>query len=102
MDAMVDILRLEVPSVSSDSKTMDDDPTAANSKVSPIRRSALHFVSIMTRACLESSMHQVFEPALLDRMRVTLRYVQSADSDPIVKLQAQEALEGLNALQGFT
>jgi hypothetical protein len=85
--------------------TMDDNPTSINAKVPPIRRSALHFLSVLTRACGDnfsvSEVNGVFDDVLLRRMQITLRYVASTDPDPVVKIQARETLEGVMALQGF-
>jgi hypothetical protein len=80
---------------------MDDNPTSTNAKVAPMRRGALHFLSLLTRACLETSSGNIFDRPLLQRMQVTLRYIASTDTDPIVKLQARETLEGWAGLQGF-
>jgi hypothetical protein len=98
--AMVDLLQLEQSSSANARQgIMDDDPTSTNAKVPPMRRSALHLLSLLTRACLNLSLAEAFDPSLARRIRITLAYVAATDVDPICKLQAKEGLEGLAALE---
>jgi hypothetical protein len=101
-DAMVDLLQVERSTAhDGDQKTMDEDPTSASAKVPPMRRSALHLLSLLTRACMGLSISNLLTRPLLNRMRLTLEYVAATDMDPIARLQAHESLQGLDALQGI-
>ena len=84
--------------------TMDGSPTAANSKFPPLRRAALHFLTILIRACI-SRVYDMGPPAgtlISDahtaRARMTLEYVAVTDEDAIVRVMAREAKEGLAQL----
>lgn len=115
-DAMIDLLQVEVVSTRDPSKsdadtkpdktppTMDSQPLSADSKVSPLRRAAIHFLSLLIRSLTE----QTYQKSLgdvhiymdtLQRARTTLAYVASTDEDTIVRVMAREAGEGLEQLQ---
>ncbi|THH29131.1 hypothetical protein EUX98_g5057 [Antrodiella citrinella] len=131
LEALIDLLRVETvpmsqkPSKKSDQKlaedtdgvddsdtstapsaTMDSQPTIANSKFPPLRRAALHFMSLLTRAftsqILESSSLATYTipDTTLKRARTTLGYVAVMDEDSIVRVMAGEALEGVDRLSG--
>jgi hypothetical protein len=117
---MIDLLQLESVTAthapkrsgndpSSDSKnegnelvTMDSQPTSTNSKFPPLRRAALHFLSLHVRA----TTMQIYDSAVfeelafpLKRASITLGYVAATDEDLVVRVMAQEALEGLGDLR---
>ncbi|KAH8105986.1 hypothetical protein BXZ70DRAFT_886180 [Cristinia sonorae] len=82
---------------------MDNQPTAANPKFPPLRRAALHFLSLLTRVftsqILESSSISYTIPNnTIKRARITVGYVAVVDEDNIVRVMADETLEGLNRL----
>ncbi|KAI0368111.1 hypothetical protein BV20DRAFT_1045207 [Pilatotrama ljubarskyi] len=125
-DAMIDLLQVESVPVTqrkppsrsgseSDAKqsedapqqpppTMDSQPTSANTKFPPLRRAALHFLSLLVRACTA----RVYEtgrthglllpPDLLKRAKTTLGYIGATDADDVVRVMARETLEGLDQL----
>lgn len=84
--------------------TMDAQPTSTNSKFPPLRRAALHFLSLLIQACTarlyESSdgTDMVFPPQLVRRAKTTLGYVAATDEDAVVRVMARETLEGLDRL----
>jgi hypothetical protein len=90
--------------------TMDTNPTTANSKFPPLRRAALHFLTLLIRACL-SRVYDIGPTGMLIsgahtvRARTTLEYVANTDEDAVVRVMAREAKEGLgqlsNALVGL-
>ncbi|KAG5646622.1 hypothetical protein DXG03_002926 [Asterophora parasitica] len=119
-EAMIDILQIETvpakpkPKSSSDADatpkegdeaqkpkpTMDSEPTSTNTKFPPLRRAALHFLSLMiretTKHIYDSSFgRSVFSDAFMRRAKATLGYVASTDDDNIVRVMAREAGEGL-------
>jgi len=89
--------------------TMDTHPTAANSKFPPLRRAALHFLTLLIRECTTRVYGTGFTgmlipDAYLIRARTTLGYIAVTDEDAVVRVMAREAREGLgqlsNALAG--
>ena len=115
-DAMIDLLQVEGVSARAPSKpdadmtpdktppTMDSQPLSADSRFPPLRRAAIHFLSLLIRSLTE----QTYEKSLgdvhiymdaLQRARTTLAYVASTDEDTIVRVMAREAGEGLEQLQ---
>ncbi|PCH41522.1 hypothetical protein WOLCODRAFT_163168 [Wolfiporia cocos MD-104 SS10] len=122
-DAMVDLLQVEtVPMAQqrapkrSTVETMDDvdapapkldtedaQPTSTNSKFPPLRRSALHFLSLLVQACIARVYEGddgvlAFAPQVLRRAKATLGYVAATDADAVVRVMARETLEGLDQL----
>lgn len=83
--------------------TADAQATATNSKLPPLRRAALHFLSLLTRAftthILESStiIYNISD-ATIKRARTTIAYVAAVDEDNVVRVMARETLEGLDRL----
>lgn len=78
-------------------------PASKDSKIPTLRRSALHFLSLLMKAFTEqldgrSSNSSVFVlPAdIMKRARTTIGYVAATDADLIVRVMAKEALEGLD------
>ncbi|KAL4265069.1 Tango6 family protein [Pleurotus pulmonarius] len=120
-DSMVDLLQLESVSNTQQPKptktdedvppepkrnrdTMDDQPTSTNTKFPPLRRAALHFLSILARATTKLVYdgvleRQPFPPRLIQRAKTTLAYVASIDKDNIVRVMAREAGEYLTQLE---
>jgi len=83
--------------------TMDTHPTVANSKFPPLRRAALHFLTLLIRACISrvydtGSTGMLIPNVYLARARTTLGYVASTDEDAVVRVMAREAKEGLGQL----
>ncbi len=86
------------------SLTMDSQPTATNTKFPPLRRAALHFLSLLIQACT----NRVYEtgdaeglmlsPSLMKRMRTTLGYVAATDADDVVRVMTREVVEAVNEL----
>ncbi|KAI9001411.1 hypothetical protein BD414DRAFT_519479 [Trametes punicea] len=127
-DAMIDLLQVESVSAAqrkppprSDSEvnaqeggkeppqppqtvTMDSQPTSTNSKFPPLRRAALHFLSLLANACTTrvyeagSADWLLFPPDLLKRAKTTLGYIAATDADDVVRVMAREAAEGLDQL----
>ena len=98
------------PTPQSPPPTMDAHPTAANSKFPPLRRAALHFLTLLIQACI-SRVYDMGPAGMLipnahtSRARTTLGYVASTDEDAVARVMAREAREGLgqlsNALVGL-
>ncbi|KAG6817465.1 hypothetical protein H0H87_008633 [Tephrocybe sp. NHM501043] len=115
-NAMLDILQLEMvpanlkPDDKKDEETpetqapsMDSEPLSANAKFPPLRRAALHFLTLMvretTKQIYESSFGiTLFPDDFTRRAKATLGYVASVDSDNIVRIMAREAVEDLDQL----
>ncbi|KAL7282291.1 hypothetical protein ACG7TL_003761 [Trametes sanguinea] len=126
-DAMIDLLQVESvpaaprkPEPKSDSETkadesskkeappppptMDAQPTSTNSKFPPLRRAALHFLSILANACtarIYETGHAdgfLFPPGLLKRAKTTLGYIAATDADDVVRVMARETMEALDQL----
>ena len=84
--------------------TMDSQPTSTNTKFPPLRRAALHFLSLLIHACT----NRVYEtgdaeglmlpPSMMKRTKTTLGYVAATDADDVVRVMAREAAEGLDQL----
>lgn len=125
LEAFVDLLRIEAVPISqrprsssapkepqqddtmqpptASAPTGDIQPTATNSKLPPLRRAALHFLSLLTRAftthLLESStvIYNISD-ATTKRARTTVAYVAAVDEDNVVRVMAKETLQGLDRL----
>ncbi|KAF8165366.1 hypothetical protein B0H34DRAFT_793763 [Crassisporium funariophilum] len=87
-------------------QAMDSDPTVKNSKLPPLRRAALHFLTLLIRATIKQIYDQLgsgttlyFPRILIQRTNVTLGYLSASDEDGIVRLMANEAKELLKQLQ---
>jgi hypothetical protein len=87
-------------------QTMDSNPTSKNPKFPPLRRAAIHFLSLLIQAATRQLYDQprtdismIFPRMLLDRLKVTLGYISSSDVDNVVRVMAREATEGLKQLQ---
>ncbi|KAI0939316.1 hypothetical protein AcV5_000773 [Taiwanofungus camphoratus] len=84
--------------------TVDSQPTSANSKFPPLRRAALHFLSLVVRACTTRVYEAgdggelAFPAQLVGRAKTTLGYVAATDEDAVVRVMARETLEGLDEL----
>ncbi|KAJ3722990.1 armadillo-type protein [Lentinula raphanica] len=108
---MVDLLQVETASTTSthdpntkgQSLSMDDDPTSTNTKYPPLRRAALHFLTILFRGTTKefyvSSDTPQLSPELINRMHITLGYISSTDDDLLVRVMAREASEDLAQLE---
>ncbi|KAF8812411.1 hypothetical protein BYT27DRAFT_6419485 [Phlegmacium glaucopus] len=90
-------------------QTMDSNPTSKNPKFPPLRRAAIHFLSLLIQVAtrqlydqLGTDLPVIFPRVLFDRLRVTLGYVSSSDADNVVRLMARDATEGLKQLQRAT
>ena len=83
--------------------TMDTCPVVANSKFPPLRRAALHFLTLLIRACISrvydlGPAGTLISDVHMTRARTTLGYVTSTDEDAVVRIMAREAREGLGQL----
>ncbi|KAF8913868.1 hypothetical protein CPB84DRAFT_1669780 [Gymnopilus junonius] len=90
--------------------TMDSNPTLTNSKFPPLRRAALHFLSLLIRASTniiydEKPSLSLISGEAYQRILLTLGYVSSTDEDSVVRVMAREAKENLeqmrNAIMGL-
>ena len=86
--------------------SMDSEPTARNSKFPPLRRAALHFLSLLIRASTKlayddnsSTTTDIFPRSTFQRADITLGYIASTDEDSVVRVMAREARENLEQLQ---
>ncbi|KAF5393666.1 hypothetical protein D9757_000047 [Collybiopsis confluens] len=110
-EGMVDLLQVEATpprSISSAKDAlplmMDNNPTSSNSKLPPLRRAAIHFLSILIRSLTKEAYElfgdtQVLSTELSKRMRITLEYIASTDVDRLVRVMAREASEDLVQLE---
>ncbi|GLB33780.1 hypothetical protein LshimejAT787_0106640 [Lyophyllum shimeji] len=109
-EAMIDILQVETVSAKPKSAAqedgqnkppiMDSEPLSTNPRFPPLRRAALHFLSLLiretTKQIYDSSFGgSIFPDAFMTRAKATLGYVASTDEDNIVRVMAREAGEGL-------
>ncbi|KAH9951727.1 hypothetical protein B0H21DRAFT_842799 [Amylocystis lapponica] len=117
--AMIDLLQVETVPVarrqatsSEPSKkggtgaaTIDPQATSTNTKLPPLRRAALHFLSLLIRAWISQVYDSAgaeevpFAPDVVRRAKNTLGYVAGTDEDGVVRAMAREALEGLEQLE---
>jgi len=82
-------------------------PVSTNSKLPPIRRAALHFLTLLFRASTagvyDSGYHgRLFLESQVKRTKTTLAYIASTDKDDVVRLMAREAIEEMNQLTEAT
>ncbi|KAI0092021.1 hypothetical protein BDY19DRAFT_983564 [Irpex rosettiformis] len=83
----------------------DFKPTTKDSKIPILRRSALHLLSLLTRAFasqLDDSggsarLVYVLPGELMRRAKTTVGYVASTDHDGVTRVMAKETAEGLDA-----
>ncbi|KAF9259487.1 hypothetical protein L218DRAFT_963519 [Marasmius fiardii PR-910] len=96
-DGILDLIQLETQTTE-DVSSMDDEPTSKNSKLPPLRRAALHFMSLLLKGTVEniydtSFGRSLFPTDLIRRTRIILSYVSDTDADAVVRVMAREALE---------
>jgi hypothetical protein len=82
-------------------------PISTDSKLPPIRRAALHFLTLLLRASTagvyDSGYHgRLFLESQVKRTKTTLAYIGSTDKDSVVRVMAQEAIEEMNQLTQAT
>ena len=86
-----------------ESVTMDEQPTSTNSKFPPLRRSAIHFLSLQMKAYIDRTYSgeatEDLDVRTLRRMGTVLGYVASTDCDHVVRAMAREAAEMVRQLQ---
>lgn len=94
------------------SESMDSQPTAVNSKLPPLRRSALHFLALIVRSLIarvydadsadtdaRSVLGLDLPSTALSRALTVLKYVAATDADDVVRVMAREAAELLEQLR---
>jgi hypothetical protein len=83
---------------------MDSDPLQKDAKLSPLRRSAIHLLSVLVKVLL----HQVYESGAsglggtlfsAQRGLTTLRYMATTDADNTVRVLAAECVDLLAQLR---
>ncbi|KAI0650280.1 hypothetical protein C8Q79DRAFT_1063233 [Trametes meyenii] len=87
-------------------RTIDALPTSANTKFPPLRRAALHLLSLMAQACMNRVYSEgnsgvedlLLPPILLRRAKTTLVYVAATDADDVVRVMARETIENLDQM----
>lgn len=91
--------RIEVPRPDSD---VDSTPTSIDPKLPSLRRSALHFLTLLIRTVTQGTYDEsaVELPSMpfLKRAKTTLGYISSADEDGTTRAMAREAGESINQL----
>lgn len=116
-EGMIDLLQVETTSTTDNTttikseegrkSTMDDHPTSTNTKFPPLRRAALHFLTLLIRGTTKE-IYESYASAgdnarlsvgLTKRMRITLGYISNTDDDMLVRVMAREALEDLAHLE---
>lgn len=81
---------------------LDAEPLSSNPKLAPLRRAALHFLTLLIRSRLSAAYdgQSIREgESVMKRARITLAYLASTDADNVVRIMAREALELLQNLQ---
>ncbi|OCH90959.1 hypothetical protein OBBRIDRAFT_558927 [Obba rivulosa] len=85
--------------------TMDAQPTSMNPKFPPMRRAALHFLSLLIRASTKRVYESDGEESIVipvrtvNRAKTTLGYIAVTDEDSVVRVMAREAVEELDQLK---
>lgn len=109
-DSMIDLLQLESVSAGAQrreeeaaTESMNSQPTATNSKFPPLRRAALHFLTLLIRASITrvydtGPLGSMIPESSINRAKTILSYVGSVDEDHVVKVMAREAREYLDQL----
>lgn len=111
-EGMVDLLQIEsTPSTvpqgnlaNDEAPTKEFELTSNNPKLPPLRRAALHLLSLVfretTKAIYDSSFGgSIFSNSLMRRAKTTLSYVASTDEDIVVRVMAREAGGNLDRMQ---
>ncbi|KAI6119388.1 hypothetical protein EDD16DRAFT_1885040 [Pisolithus croceorrhizus] len=88
--AMIDLLQIET--VVTPDADVDSTPTSTDPKLPTLRRSALHFLTLLMR----TSAVELPSMSFLKRAKATLGYISSADEDGITRAMAREADESIN------
>ncbi|KAF9483931.1 ARM repeat-containing protein [Pholiota conissans] len=86
--------------------TLDLNSTPRNSKITALRRAAIHFLSLLIRAATKLAYEEtminpagIFVQSSFRRMSATLDYISSTDDDNLVRIMARETKENLEELQ---
>lgn len=93
-----------VPGANRERDTLDAQPTSSNTKLPPLRRGALHFLTLLVRALAErayegSPPDSGIMQTLTGRGAAVLGYVAATDADGVVKVMAREAAELVEQLR---
>ncbi|KAF5321604.1 hypothetical protein D9619_000281 [Psilocybe cf. subviscida] len=86
--------------------SLDIDPTSKNAKFPPLRRAALHFLSMLVRSATALVYDgttrlsgDMFPRDLVRSISVTLGYIAATDEDSVVQVMARETKKNMEELQ---
>jgi len=85
--------------------TVEANPLLTNPRTPPLRRAALHFLSILIKASTKLTYEEttrnptLFSRGVFQRLSITLGYISSTEKDNVVRVMAREAKENLEQLQ---
>ncbi|KAK0461884.1 armadillo-type protein [Desarmillaria tabescens] len=106
---MVDLLQLESVQTEEEDreKSMDENPTKADSKFPPMRRAAVRFLGVLVREATKAVYNdedvgyerRLWQAGVLRRAKVTLGYLAATDGDGVVRVMAREVGEQLQQLE---
>ncbi|TDL29980.1 hypothetical protein BD410DRAFT_817858 [Rickenella mellea] len=96
--------------VSKSNEVADSEATAVNSKLPPLRRAALHFLSMLLSETTLQVMKDAKSPrdefrttlggvGAVARAKTVLGYVAATDEDGVVRLMAREATQAMDSLR---
>ena len=102
-DGILDLIQLEGQTGETEG-TMDDNPTSKNSKFPPLRRAALHLLSLLLKGTIEhiydtSFGRTIFSQDLIRRTKIILTYAADTDGDTVVRVMAREGVELVKQLE---
>jgi hypothetical protein len=107
-EGVIDLLQVEQslprPTTQSKAPDLDAAPSVSNSNAPPLRRSAVHFLTVLIQDAIRhtyttSSPTPLISPATVRRAKITLSYLAMTDEDSVVRIMCREAGENLEELQ---
>ncbi|KAF9462618.1 hypothetical protein BDZ94DRAFT_1366131 [Collybia nuda] len=103
-ETMIDLLQVESTSSTIKDSKEEFEPTSDNAKLPPLRRAALHLLSLVfreaTRTIYDSPFgRSVFSNSLVKRAKTTLTYIASTDKDIVIQVMARETGEIVSQMQ---
>lgn len=91
-------VKAEAPSTMTNSSD-GDHPVTSDSKLSLLRRAALHLLAQLIRKTVHETSSSIFSSELVHSIRIMLGYLSTTDSDTIIRVMSRDIKEELDDLR---
>lgn len=101
-EGVIDLLQVEKAPTEAP-LSLDSQPMTTTSKIPPLRRAAIHFLTVLVQNTIshicESTSHPLIAGATIRRAKITLSYLAATDHDSVVRVMSRECGDKLEELQ---